>query len=200
MRSKLIGLLLAVALVTMTITIVNNNTKQTEQKLNRQIETLEHKTREQQKLEVENLKKEIETIKQSKAAEKARIASENAQKAAQASLAQKVANVAVPTANAATGDNYALVTKWANHYGIDPAWLHRVVKCESGYRSNAVNGSYWAQGSTPTGIGQFLATTYIANAARIGLPAVDERLNPDRSLQVMAWMFSIGQSRQWECK
>lgn len=168
---------------------------------------LETQTKAQHNKEVENLKKKIEEqdakyrqLEQSKAEEKARIASENAQKAAQASLAQKVANVAVPTANAATGDNYALVTKWANHYGIDPAWLHRVVKCESGYRSNAVNGSYWAQGSTPTGIGQFLATTYIANAARIGLPAVDERLNPDRSLQVMAWMFSIGQSRQWECK
>lgn len=123
MRSKLIGLLLAVALVTMTITIVNNNTKQTEQKLNRQIETLEHKTREQQKLEVENLKKEIETIKQSKAAEKAIIAAETAQK--KATIAQKVESYVAPKAVASSlSDNDAKMF----------IYMH-----ESGNRTTALN-------------------------------------------------------------
>jgi len=122
MRNKLLGLLLAVALVVTTITIVNNNTEQTEQKLNKQIQQLEHKTKEQQKLEVENLKKEIETIKQSKAAEKARIAAENAQKAAQASLAQRVVQTAVPTAQAATGDAKAFI--YAKESGNNPGAIN----------------------------------------------------------------------------
>lgn len=101
----------------------------------------------------------------------------------------------------AATDNQSLVTKWANHYGVNAQQLHRVVFCESGYRADAVNGKYWAKdGSTPTGIAQFVLSTYTANAARIGLPAVDDRKNPDRAMQVMAWMFSIGQHTQWECK
>ena len=181
---------------------------QTEQKYKHQLQELQdahqNKTVEYKK-QIEDSQKQIEDLKtklQSKLDEKARQA---LAQAAQASLATKVVQAAVPVAHAAPAattqaSNYDLVTKWANHYGIDPAWLHRVVKCESNYRSDAVNGHYWAGGSTPTGISQFLASPYIANAKRIGLPAQDDRLNPDRSLQVMAWMFSIGQWTQWECR
>jgi SLT domain-containing protein len=95
----------------------------------------------------------------------------------------------------------ATIVKWANVYGADSGQLLRVARCESGYRHDAVNGSYWApDGSTPTGLFQFVRSTYTANAARIGLPAADERTNPDRSAQVAAWMFAHNQAWQWECK
>lgn len=207
----LIATLVAALLIGSAITI-NKQNQVKEANLNNQIEQLKEQSKarseadkqklQKRELELQQQVRELNEKLQSKVAEKARIAAETAQKA---SLAQKATSAIVPTANASqvpqnASDNHSLVTKWANHYGVDPAWMHRVVKCESGYRSNAVNGSYWAQGSTPTGIAQFLASTYIANARRIGLPAIDERLNPDRSLQVMAWMFSIGQWTQWECR
>jgi soluble lytic murein transglycosylase-like protein len=94
-----------------------------------------------------------------------------------------------------------LITKWSTHYGVNTNWMLRVAQCESGYRPDAVNGHYWApDGSTPTGLFQFVRSTYTANAARIGLPAQDDRLDPDRAAQVAAWMFSINQSNQWACK
>ncbi|SDP33659.1 Transglycosylase SLT domain-containing protein [Arthrobacter sp. ok909] len=98
-------------------------------------------------------------------------------------------------------DIQAIIIKWANVYGVSADTLLRVAKCESTFNPGAVNGNYWApDGSTPTGLFQFVRSTYIANAARIGLPAVDDRLNGERSAQVAAYMFSINQASQWECK
>ncbi len=198
--------MIASTLVGATI-LLQSKVTQTEQKYQRQFQELrdaDSKKTIEYKQRLEDSSKLIEELKvqlQSKLDAKARLA---AQQAAQAAAVTKVASQAVPHAEAApvasNASNYDLVTKWANHYGVDPARLHRVVKCESGYQSNAVNGKYWSGGSTPSGISQFLASTYIANAKRIGLPAQDDRMNPDRSLQVMAWMFSIGQWVQWECR
>lgn len=76
-----------------------------------------------------------------------------------------------------------------------------MANCESTDRPDAVNGIYWASdGSTPTGLFQFVRSTYTANAAAIGLPAVDDRTNADHAAQVAAYMFSIGQAGQWQCK
>lgn len=93
----------------------------------------------------------------------------------------------------------ATITYWANYYGIDPAWMLRVAKCESGYSVTALNRNYYAGGGNPTGIFQFLPQTFAANAARVGIA------NPNiwdyrQQAQVAAWMFKIGQSRQWQCK
>lgn len=146
--------------------------------------------RDAQIAEVARLKKE---------AEDAAIAAQKAAEAAKAAAQPKVAPVALPAA-VAPADIQAMINKWGAVYGVDPAWLSRVINCESHFNSNAINGKYWAGGSTPSGVSQFLASTYIANAARIGLPARDDRFNPDNSIHVMAWMFSIGQWVQWECR
>lgn len=201
---KVLTGLLLLALVAITVALVKTtaNVKQLENNVDRQIQDIRLQKDSKIQKDGETIKEKDSTIQnlngqlQSKA-QKAADAAKIAQAAPKPTAAPVAAYVAP---QAASGDNYALVTKWANHYHVDATWLHRVVKCESGYRSDAINGKYWAQGSTPTGIGQFLKTTYIANAARIGLPAQDDRLNPDRSMQVMAWMFSIGQWVQWECR
>lgn len=91
------------------------------------------------------------------------------------------------------------ITYWANHYGVSPGWILRVAKCESGYRVNAQNLHYYAGGGHPSGVLQFLPQTFYANAARVGIA------NPNlwdyrQQAQVAAWMFSIGQWTQWECR
>lgn len=195
----LVLFLVLATVVSAAIIYTNKAVEQRQRTIDKQLNEIKQEAKQQsqqQKLEIEQKIKELEAKLQAK---------KDAQEAQKRSLAQRVVDTIVPAAQASevpqnASDNYSLVTKWANHYGIDPSWLHRVVKCESGYRSDAVNGSYWAGGSTPTGIAQFLADTYIANARRIGLPAQDDRLNPDRSLQVMAYMFSIGQWTQWACR
>lgn len=109
---------------------------------------------------------------------------------------------APPTATsvpAASGDVTAAIVKWANYYGVDPAWLLRVSNCESGYNQAATNYSYYAGGGNPTGIFQFLPQTFYANAARVGVTSPDLG-NYDQQAQVAAWMFSIGQWVQWECR
>jgi SLT domain-containing protein len=64
--------------------------------------------------------------------------------------------------------------------------------CESGGRSNAVNGVY-------SGLFQFHPNTFQANANRIGLTNADI-WNPYHQIQVAAWMFANGQAWQWGCK
>lgn len=134
MRNKLILLALVVALAS-AITLTHNNQVKTEQKLNNQIKQLEAKTKEQQRLEVENLKKEIESIKQSKAAEKARLA---AIEAAKKPVVSKVAQSIVPTAQAATGSH----TDWMAAAGISPSdyqYVEFIVQKESGWNPSALN-------------------------------------------------------------
>jgi soluble lytic murein transglycosylase-like protein len=135
------------------------------------------------------------------AKEKARLAALEAAQQAQVQVPMPNTAPVVASTPTGRGDVLAAIVKWANYYHVDPGWLLRVANCESGFRSDVANGHYWApDGSTPTGLFQFVRSTYIANAARAGLPAIDDRTNPDRSAQVAAFMFSIGESRQWECK
>lgn len=139
MRNKLILLALVVALAS-AITLTHNNQVKTEQKLNNQIKQLEAKTKEQQRLEVENLKKEIENVRQSKAAEKARLA---AIEAAKKPVVSKVVQSIVPTAQAATGS----CSEWMRAAGVtDIGNASILINRESGCNPNAVNKSSGACG------------------------------------------------------
>ena len=93
----------------------------------------------------------------------------------------------------------ATIVYWANHYGVDPNWMLGVAKCESGFSPAAINHGYYAGGGNPSGIFQFLPETFYGNAAKIGLVAAN-LWDYHHQAQVAAWMFSVGQSGQWECK
>jgi len=91
-----------------------------------------------------------------------------------------------------TGDFESIIRSACNTYGCNPEQLIRVMYCESGGRSNAVNGVY-------SGLFQFHPNTFRANADRIGLANADI-WNPHHQIQIAAWMFANGQAWQWECK
>jgi len=106
--------------------------------------------------------------------------------------------VATPAAQGSKDEVAATITYWANHYGVDPEWMLRVARCESGLSVSALNKNYYAGGGNPSGIFQFLPQTFYANAARVGI--ADPNLWDFRQqAQVAAWMFAHGQSKQWEC-
>ncbi len=90
------------------------------------------------------------------------------------------------------GDFETTIRSACNTYGCYPEQLIRVMYCESGGRSNAVNGVY-------SGLFQFHPNTFRANANRIGLTNADI-WNPYHQIQVAAWMFANGQAWQWGCK
>jgi soluble lytic murein transglycosylase-like protein len=204
MRNKL-NWLVALGLATVVLTAImflQYNTKVNEQRLQKKTQLLEAQTKAQHNAEIQNLKKIIEEKDkelQSKAAEKARIAAETAQKAAERTIPQKVVQSIVPTAQASGGDVQGSIVKWANAYGVDPNWLLRVAKCESGYNPLASNKGYYAGGGNPSGVFQFLPQTFAANAARAGIPGAN-LWDVDSQAHVAAYMFSIGQSGQWACK
>lgn len=172
--------ILAASVLTGATMFIREDTKQTETKLQNAIDALEHKTKEQQRQEVENLKKEIESVRQSKAAEKARIAAENAQKATRSSVTQRVVQTVVPTAQAATGSH----NEWMAAAGISPSdyqYVEYIVQKESGWRYTAVNA-----GSGATGLCQSLPASKMATAGG------DYLTNPVTQLR---WCNSYAQAR-----
>ena len=117
--------------LTAAIIVVNNNTKQTEIKLQQQVNQLEKRSKDQQDQQVKDFQKKIDDLNarlQSKASEKARLAAVEASKT---SLQQKVVQSIVPTAQAA---------------GSLSGWLLTLRLCESGgnYQTNTGNGYYGA--------------------------------------------------------
>ncbi|MGV8131681.1 MAG: transglycosylase SLT domain-containing protein [Candidatus Pacearchaeota archaeon] len=94
---------------------------------------------------------------------------------------------------------YELVDFYADKWGIDKELLHKVVKCESSYRPDAVNWSdshKLSEGSH--GIAQFSKETFKHYGKDIGLENGDP-YNPSEALDVMGYMISIGQGKHWTC-
>lgn len=88
----------------------------------------------------------------------------------------------------------ALLEHFAEEYKTDPVALLKVGKCESGYKENQWNKVDPNGGSK--GFMQFQTRTFYSYAAKLGIP------NPDiwdkvHQAQVAAYMFSIGEGKQW---
>lgn len=145
-----------------------------------------------------------------KAAEEAARKEMERVRAAESALAASVAKESAPTpearftapqpvSRAVAGDIPATITRWANHYGVSADWLLRVATCESTLNPAAVNRGYYAGGGHPSGLFQFLPQTFYANAARAGIAGAD-LWSVEHQAQTAAYMFSIGQHVQWECR
>lgn len=99
----------------------------------------------------------------------------------------------VTTVSYGGGDIQSIIVAAANRYGVDPTWLLRIAKCESGFNPNAYNPS------GASGLFQFMPATFAANSVRAGFAGASI-WDPVASANTAAYMFSIGQSRQWTCK
>lgn len=131
---------------------------------------------ERRRLEEERLRREAE------AAEAARIAKLKAvQQPIISSLPAKI-----------SGDFEGVIRNSCATYGCNPDQLIRIMYCESGGRSNAVNGIH-------KGLFQFNPNTFNANAKRAGIPGADI-WDPYSQITVASWMFANGQAWQWSCK
>lgn len=85
-----------------------------------------------------------------------------------------------------------LIVYWSQYYHLDPDRMTRIAECESHFDPNA------GRGKSHFGVYQFLSTTYAANHAAAG--AGPDLWNPSDNIRTAAYMQSIGQQWQWECK
>jgi hypothetical protein len=92
-----------------------------------------------------------------------------------------------------SGDIQSIIVAAADRFGVDSSWLLRVAKCESGFNPNAYNAS------GASGLFQFMPATFAANSVRAGFGGASI-WDPVASANTAAYMFSVGQSRQWTCK
>lgn len=79
-------------------------------------------------------------------------------------------------------------------YRLDTERFSKVIFCESGYNPKALNSSDPYGGSR--GVGQFLQPTFDHYKKLAGLPDGDV-WNYKDSIEVMGYMWSINQQRQW---
>jgi len=95
---------------------------------------------------------------------------------------------------APSGDIEGIIRAAAAKWGADETQLLRVSYCESRYNPNAYNTS-----SGASGLFQFLATTWAPNSVRAGYAGASV-FDPVANANTAAYMFGIGQARQWQCK
>ena len=97
------------------------------------------------------------------------------------------------------GSVQQMIIDAANKYGLDPNRMLRIAKCESGFRVDAVNTGYTAGGGHPSGIFQFIPSTWnnMSNKAGFGGASVFDAYS---NVNVAAWAFSNGRAGEWSCK
>lgn len=84
-----------------------------------------------------------------------------------------------------------LFTKYSTQYGISEQLIKKVANCESSFSPKAINHSDNSQG-----LMQFQPQTFYTYAKKISI-ANPSIWNADQQVHVAAYMFSIGQGKQW---
>lgn len=83
--------------------------------------------------------------------------------------------------------------------GVDTDAVYDVIDCESSWNPNAHNSEdSHASSKGSHGLAQFSRDTIRHYGKEIGINNADP-YNPDHALQVMLYMWSKGQARQWSC-
>lgn len=146
-----------------------------------------------QKEELEKQKRDLEAQLQAKIEQKTKLA--------QASDRAINAATFTQTASAQGGSVESMVRAAASKHGVNPDYLVRVAMCESTMNPNAQNKNYFAGGSHPTGLFQYLMETWnrISSRSPYGQQPWSEVTNPWINAHVTAWAFANGYSGEWEC-
>lgn len=98
-------------------------------------------------------------------------------------------------------DVETIVRDAARKHGLNEDHFVAIAKCESSLGINLINRGYTASdGSNPTGVFQFIQSTYLDFAPRAGFPKQDDRLDTYSNVNVAAWAFANGRASHWECR
>jgi soluble lytic murein transglycosylase-like protein len=95
-------------------------------------------------------------------------------------------------ASGPTGGVADIIAYWANQYGVSPAWMLSIARCESTLNPSASNGTHF-------GLYQYLPTTWVeySTAAGVGGSSIWDAAAQARTT---AWALSTGHASAWECK
>lgn len=91
---------------------------------------------------------------------------------------------------------HELIVAYAVRYEVSITQMTGTIDCESQFYSKAYNPHDGHGGAK--GIGQFLQGTFDHYAPLAGVKKGDV-WNAEDSIHVMAYMFSIGEAKQWTC-
>ena len=126
----------------------------------------------------------------------------------QAKLDAKAKDIAVKASQAAgapkavyaapIGDVESVVRQAALKYGVDPDYMVRIAKCESGLNPTAIAPNLIA-GSHPTGLFQHVSVYWPKRATKYGWDGASI-YNVQAQAEVTAQMFRDGASKLWECR
>lgn len=107
-------------------------------------------------------------------------------------IIKKITPTAKPTPTVAESEAvYRLIDKYAPMSGIDPNVVRYIALCESGFRSNAVNGIY-------VGLFQFAPQSWKNIRIEMGEdPNVDLRFSPEDSIKTVIYALSKGKEKMW---
>lgn len=97
---------------------------------------------------------------------------------------------------APVGNIEQIVRQAALKYGVDPDYLVRIARCESGMNSSSVNYSYYENGN-PSGLFQHISGYYPARAIKYGYST--DVFDAYSNANVTAAMFRDGLQGLWEC-
>lgn len=86
-----------------------------------------------------------------------------------------------------------LIVRAAQRYGVNPAWLLRVARCESTLQPGVTSrGGH-------QGLFQFAPGTWRWMSAQAGWAGASP-YDPQAAAEVAAWAFSRGYASHWSCK
>lgn len=117
-------------------------------------------------------------------------------KAVQPAETAAPAVAAAPSAPA--GSIESIVRAAAAKYGLSADYMVHIAKCESTLNPNSVNYNYYAGGGHPSGLFQFIPSTWerMSNQAGYGGASVFDAV---ANANVAAWAFANGRASEWEC-
>lgn len=114
----------------------------------------------------------------------------------------QIASQSIPTsgtASAASGGSVeAMVRAAAVKYGVNPDYLARVARCESGFNPNSINYNYYAGGGHPSGVFQFIPSTWARMSTQAGFAGASV-FDAYSNVNVAAWAFANGRASEWAC-
>jgi len=147
-----------------------------------------------EKQQLENKQKDLESQLQAKADAKSALALASEKTVNTATGTGTASAAPAPSSDSIEG----IITAAANAYGLSPSYMIGVAKCESTLNPNSVNYSYYAGGGNPSGLYQFIPSTWQEYSSLAGYGGYSV-FNPTAAAYSAAYAFAHGHSGEWAC-